>query len=95
MDSVLIVNFINGCYTDSMKRATITLPDDLEKALAHYSQDQEASPSLNHVVQAALRQYLAVRGYITPAQPLRITPAQFGSGDSTGSLEHDRILTER
>ena len=91
----IIISFTNWCYNTAMKRATITLPDDLEKALAEYTQDQEVSPTLTGVVQAALRQYLAARGYIVPAQPLRITPARFGSGDSKGSIEHDRVLTER
>ena len=41
-----------------MKRATITLNDELERAVDAYLRDQEARPSLTAVVQTALRQYL-------------------------------------
>lgn len=42
-----------------MKRATITIGDDLEKALRAYIRQQEVRPALTSVVQAALREYLA------------------------------------
>ena len=75
-----------------MKRATITLPDELEQAVDRYCQAQEATPSLTAVVQVALRQYLAIRGYLPPAQPLVITPAKHGSGQQNISVDHDRYL---
>jgi hypothetical protein len=37
-----------------MKRATMTLPDDLAKAVDRYLASQEAPPSLTTMVQAAL-----------------------------------------
>jgi hypothetical protein len=37
-----------------MKRATMTLPDDLAKAVDDYVQAQEAPPAIATVVQAAL-----------------------------------------
>ena len=77
-----------------MKRATITLPDDLEQALANFSRDQDVPPSLTGLVQTALRQYLAARGYMPPAQTLRITPARQGSGHADGSIDHDAILAK-
>lgn len=76
-----------------MKRATMTLPDDLEQALANYTQAQEAPPSLTTVVQAALRQYLSERGYLRVRKPFKITPALKGSGRSDISQNHDRFLT--
>lgn len=78
-----------------MKRATITIPDDLAKAVGSYVRDQEARPALTAVVQAALRQYLAERGYLRAAAPLRITPAKRGSGRRDVSQAHDRYLATR
>jgi hypothetical protein len=82
-----------------MRRATITLPDDLDAELAAYLAGQEAPPSLTSVVQAALRRYLAERrlaerGYQPAKQPFAITPAQRGSGRSDVSVEHDHYLAE-
>lgn len=44
-----------------MKRATITLSDELEAALEEYRAAQPAPPSLTSLVQAALRSFLADR----------------------------------
>ena len=75
-----------------MKRATITIPDDLEDAVERYCRAHEAAPALTTVVQAALRQYLSDRGYLRPSGPLRITPARKGSGRRDISQSHDRYL---
>ena len=75
-----------------MKRATMTLPDDLAAAVEDYQQAQEAPPSLTTVVQAALRQYLGERGFLRVRRPLQITPAAKGSGCHDISQEHDRYL---
>lgn len=77
-----------------MKRATVTIPDDLADAVEKYVRDQEAPPALTTVMQAALRQYLALRGYLRPAGPLRIRPAKKGSGHRDISQEHDRYFAE-
>jgi metal-responsive CopG/Arc/MetJ family transcriptional regulator len=82
-----------------MKRATITLPDDLQAELEAYLAAQDAAPSLTGLVEAALRRYLQekrleARQYQPVAGPLRITPAKRGSGVADTSLEHDRYLTE-
>ena len=77
-----------------MKRATITLNDELERAVDAYLRDQEARPSLTAVLQTALRQYLSERGYVHPSKRLRITPAPRGSGRKDISERHDRDLTE-
>ena len=77
-----------------MRRATITLSSDIEKALEAYRRDQEVPPGLTAVAQAALREYLGARGYIFPSRPLRIAPAEKGSGVKDASVEHDRYLTE-
>jgi hypothetical protein len=60
-----------------------------------YVEAQEARPPLTAVIQAALRQYLADRGYLPPARPLRITPARKGSGHRDVSQAHDRCLAEK
>jgi len=75
-----------------MRRATITIGGDLEKALDSYTRGQEVAPTFTSLVQAALREYLARRGAAAPAHPLRITPAKKGSGKSDVSRRHDRYF---
>ena len=75
-----------------MKRATVTIPDDLAAAVEGYVRAQEAPPPLTAVVQAALRQYLADRGYLRARGRLRIKPAPRGSGRRDVSQVHDRYL---
>jgi hypothetical protein len=72
-----------------MKRATMTLPDDLAEAVDSYRQAQEAPPALTTVVQMALREYLRERGFLRPYRPLKITPAPRGSGRKDISENHD------
>jgi len=76
-----------------MKRATMTFPDDLAKAMDDYLQSQDAPPSLTTVMQAALREYLRERGFLREFRPLKITPAKKGSGHSDVSQNHDLYLT--
>jgi len=78
-----------------MKRATVTIPDDLAKAVDRYVKAQEAHPPLTAVVQAALRHYLGDRGYLVGGRPLRIRPAARGSGHRDVSQAHDRYLATR
>ena len=78
-----------------MKRATITIPGDLAKAVDSYIRAQEAPPPLTAVVQAALRQFLADRGYIPARGKLEITPARRGSGRRDVSLHHDRYFARQ
>ena len=82
-----------------MRRATITIPDDLETDLEAFLKTQEAPPSLTVLMQTALRRFLAEmrleqRGYRPPSQPLHVTPASSGSGRSDVSIRHDRELAE-
>ena len=77
-----------------MKRATITLDDNLEAALDAFGKRQEVPPVLTSVVQAALREYLARRGFAHPIKPFKITPAKRGSGKRDVSLRHDEYLAE-
>ena len=51
----------------SMRRASVTISDDVERALEAYGHDQDIPPRLVDVVQAALREYLAGRGYLMHA----------------------------
>lgn len=78
-----------------MRRATITIGGDLEKALQSYTSGQEVAPTLTALMQAALREYLARRGAAAPAHPLRITPANRGSGKSDISQRHDQYFAAR
>ena len=76
-----------------MKRATITIPDELEKAVDSYVRSQEVPLPLTTLIQAALREYLEQRGYLRrTGRFLRITPATKGSGRSDVSREHDRYF---
>lgn len=75
-----------------MKRATVTLPDDLANAVDEYVRAQEASPALTTVVQSALREYLSERGYLRIYRPLKITP-KGNSGRTDVSENHDLYLT--
>jgi len=75
-----------------MKRATMTLPDDLARAVDEYVQAQEAPPALTTVMQAALREYLRERGFLRTYRPLKITP-KGNSGSSDVSEKHDLYLT--
>jgi hypothetical protein len=77
-----------------MKRATMTLPDDLAEAVDEYRQAQEAPPALTSVVQAALRAYLQERGFLRSFRPLKITPATQGSGLTDVSMNHDKYFAE-
>jgi len=74
-----------------MKRATMTLPDDLAKAVDSYRQAQENPPALTSVVQAALREYLRERGFLRAYRPLKLTPVG-RSGRSDVSIKHDAYL---
>jgi hypothetical protein len=78
-----------------MKRATITLPDDLEEALEVYLRSQEVPLPLTAVTQAALREYLQRRGFLSAGErEFAITPTERGSGSPDVSAEHDRYFTE-
>lgn len=79
-----------------MKRATITLPDELEEAVEAYRASQEVLLPFTAVTQAALREYLERRGFASSSYggPFRITPASEGSGERDVSAEHDRHFAE-
>lgn len=87
--------FTTWCYTTTMRRATVTIPDDLAAAVDSFVRAQEARPALTAVVQAALRQYLTERGYLRARGPLHISPARRGSGRRDVSQAHDRYLAVR
>ena len=75
-----------------MRRATVTIDDELEPALDAYMRQQEVASGLTAVVHAALKEFLARRGF-APGQPrVRITPARKGSGVRDTSLTHDLYL---
>ena len=75
-----------------MKRATVTLPDDLAEAVESYTQAQSVPPALTAVVQTALREYLRERGFLRTYRPLKLEPLGI-SGRSDISINHDLYLT--
>jgi hypothetical protein len=89
----LSTNCTSWWYASFMKRATITLPDDLEQALERFVDEQDIPVQLTAVVQAAVREYLGERGYLPSASKLRIRPAERGSGKDDVSASHDRYLS--
>jgi hypothetical protein len=78
-----------------MKRATITIGDDVETAIDAYRKRQEVPPALTAVVQAALREFLERRGFAPPRRPFRIAPSKKGSGKRDVSLRHDEYLARK
>jgi hypothetical protein len=89
----MFTNVTTWCYTSLMKRATITLPDDLAEATDKYLQAQDAPPALTTVMQTALREYLRERGFLRVRRTLKIRPAKRGSGRSDVSQNHDLYFT--
>lgn len=87
-----------------MRRATVTIPDNLEAELDRYLESQRPTPSLTAILQTALERFLheqrfQARGYMPPRGPLRVTPAphraEAGPDTATDvSIEHDRHLAE-
>ena len=82
--------------TGDMKRATVTLPDELEEALEAYRRSQDLPLSLTALTQAALRKYLEKRGFLAPSsgRSFGIPLSGCGSGKRDVSAEHDRYLAE-
>ena len=74
-----------------MRRATITIPKELEVALESYRRQLEFSPSLAALMQAALREYLQQRGYVVredgqpDSQPLMYEDAPSVRGEKTAA----------
>ena len=64
--------------------------------MEEYQRSQDVPVPLTAVTQAALREYLAKRGFLASAaeRTFRITPAKKGSGKGDVSSEHDRYLAE-
>jgi hypothetical protein len=75
-----------------MRRATVTINDELESPLDAYMRQQEVVPPLTAVVHAALTEYLAKRGFVSGRRKFRITPARKGSSASDVSIAHDRYV---
>ncbi|EIC23274.1 hypothetical protein [Thiorhodovibrio frisius] len=76
-----------------MRRATITLPDDIDQALVQFVAEQPEPVQLSTVVQSAVREFLGERGYLPSSAALRIRPSQQGSGHDDVSVLHDRYLS--
>ena len=75
-----------------MRRATVTINDEIEANLAAYIRQQEVTPPLTAIVHAALQEFLSRRGFAPGARKLRITPAKKGSAAKDVSIDHDRYL---
>jgi hypothetical protein len=82
---------MDECYLHQMMRTTIALDDDVAMALDSYRRGLDVPVSVNAVVQAALREFLGIRGYLPPRRTLRITPAEHGSGFTNTSIDHDSV----
>ena len=79
-----------------MKRATVTLTDELEQRLNAHLSEQAAPPSLTAIVQAALNDYLLKmelekRGYRPAVRPFNPQPLEEtdDKGEPDVSINHD------
>jgi hypothetical protein len=79
-------------YLGNLRRATLTISDEIEANLNAYIREREGSSTLAAIVQAALREFLARRGFAVGARKLRVIPAKKGSGAKDVSVDHDRYL---
>ena len=77
-----------------MRQETIAIPDDIEQAIDAAIQNQPDTPTLTAVTHAALREYLAERGFLRTRKVLRIGPASEPGGDPRASIEHDRHVAD-
>lgn len=75
-----------------MRRATITIGDEIEAQLDAWMLRQDAAPPLTAVVRTALKEFLALRGFAAPSAKLHITPSRKRSGSHDVSVAHDRYL---
>ena len=75
-----------------MRRATVTITDEIQANLDAFIRQQEVSPPLTAIMKTALQEFLARRGFVPGARELRITPAKKGSGAKDVSVHHDRHL---
>ena len=80
-----------------MRRATITIPEDLEKVLESYRDDLEFSPSLAALMQAALREYLQSRGYVSPQDEGGSKPSMYEKAPRVkgGKAASEIVLEDR
>lgn len=68
-----------------MRRATVSIPDELREALEDYRRDLEFSPSMAAVIQAALGEYLRSRGYEPSGTgKLKTVPPMYEEAPSVG-----------
>ncbi len=84
----------------NVRRATVTIPDDLEAELEAWLRSQPAPPSLARVMQSALRAFLRQKRlealqYRPSCAPLSVTVARSGSGHADASVAHDAHLAAR
>ena len=82
-----------------MKRATITIPDDLEQELNAYLERQEIATPLTSLIQTALRAFLheqkwKERDYRAPKTELDVPISKSGSGRRNISVDHDEFLSK-
>jgi hypothetical protein len=77
-----------------LKRATITLTDELEDAVEAFRDAQDVPPSLTAITQTALREYLVQRGFLRTHRTFWLTPVEQGSGDPYASRDHNRHVAE-
>jgi len=78
-----------------MRRATITIGDDTEDQLDSWMRQQDAPPPPTAVVQSALKELLALRGFATSPRTLCTRPSKKGSGARDVTIADDRYLAGR
>lgn len=78
-----------------VRRATVTIPDELEEALESYRRDLEFPPSLAAVLQASLDEYLRRRGYVADEETAEGgPPPMYGDAPTVRGTSASRIVLE-
>jgi hypothetical protein len=81
----------HGCRKEAAPPSPDTQP---EAATGNLADPDDIVPRETLTEQEQLRRLLE-RGYKPPKEPLAFTPAEVGSEDPYGSVDHDRILAEK
>ena len=80
-----------------MRRAKITIGDDIGAQLDAWMSQQDPAPPLTAVVQSALKEFLSFPRRLLGRSPRKphITPSRKGSGAHDVSVAHDRYLADK
>ncbi len=81
----------DSCYRPAlhclkMRRVSVSLPDDLAKALVRFQRSQRTQPPMSAILRDAIREFLRKKGFLSQ---FKIMPSGKRSGRSDVSRNHD------